>query len=115
MINLSEQEIKNQILEVLLLKGYFVFPIDSVGIYDSVKKCYRKKRSKFHIRGVSDILGADNKGRIIAIEVKSKTGRPTLEQLKFLFEVNQRGGFALVARSVEQVLTELDSYEKRNK
>ena len=36
-----------------------------------------------------------------AIEVKSATGRPTPEQLKFLEAVREAGGVACVARSVE--------------
>lgn len=36
-----------------------------------------------------------------AIEVKSETGRPTPEQMKFLDAVRNAGGIACVARSVE--------------
>lgn len=36
-----------------------------------------------------------------AIEVKSATGRPTVEQVAFLGAVDQAGGIACVARSVE--------------
>jgi hypothetical protein len=36
-----------------------------------------------------------------AIEVKSATGRPTVEQTAFLGAVDQAGGIACVARSVE--------------
>lgn len=36
-----------------------------------------------------------------AIEVKTETGRPTPEQLKFLDAVRNAGGIACVARSVE--------------
>lgn len=105
---MTEQEIKNQILEVLLFKGIFVFPIDSVGIYDPIKKCYRKKNSKFHLRGVSDILGI-HRGRFIAIEVKSKTGRPSPEQISFLDQVNSRGGLGIIARSVDDVIQALST------
>lgn len=55
--------------------------------------------------GGSDIIGIHRPtGRFIAIEVKSKNGRPTKEQLNFIRIVKEAGGIAGIARSVEDAL-----------
>lgn len=84
------------------------FPVDSVGIYDSIRKTFRKRHSIHHIKGVSDILGVV-RGRFIAIEVKSKVGRLSPEQKLYLDRVNSFGGYAIMARSVEDVKAFLES------
>jgi len=104
---MTEQEIKNSILDYLSWKREcFVWPNDSVGIYDPIRKIYRKKNSKFHIRGVSDILGIFRE-RALAIEVKTQKGKVSPEQLEFISKFNKSGGIAFVARSVEDVEREL--------
>ena len=42
-------------------------------------------------------------GKFIAIEVKTPTGRPTKDQLNFSQIINDKGGIALIARSVEDI------------
>lgn len=98
-----EQRIKNEILSYLCsINGGFFYPIDSTGIYDPVKKTFRKKNSIFHVRGVSDILGL-LRGRAIAIEVKSKVGIVSDYQKRFIERFNEAGGLAFVARSIADV------------
>ena len=53
--------------------------------------------------GVADIIGC-YKGRMIAIELKSPTGKPTPEQERFIQNVNEAGGIAFVARSIDEVI-----------
>lgn len=101
-----EGKIKNEILSWLQsLNNAFFWPIDSVGIWDPVKKIYRSKNSIFHIRGVSDILGV-YQGKPVAIEVKTPTGRLSDHQKLFLTRFSYAGGIALVARSLEDVKQE---------
>lgn len=78
----------------------------SVGTYDPVRKIFRRGKSRWEIKGVSDILGLWD-GRFVAIEVKSKTGRLTPEQRTFIQEVNELGGLAFMARSVDDVKNNL--------
>jgi len=67
--------------------------------------------------GVADIIGVhpgnaqhpDWKGRIIAIEVKTATGKLSDAQVLFLNNVRESGGFAIVARSVDDVISALDA------
>jgi len=67
-------------------------------------------------KGSSDIIGitpititADMVGTRVgiftAIEVKTPKGKPTEEQINFIQRVKDLGGFAGVARSVEDALT----------
>lgn len=102
-VMMSEKIIQNAILEWLsLLPNCVSWPNDSVGIWDPVKKTYRRRKNKFYRRGVSDILGCWC-GRFFAIEVKSKNGRVTPEQQSFIDDVNAIGGVAFVARSIDDV------------
>jgi predicted RecB family endonuclease len=55
-----------------------------------------------HAPGVADILGIMKDGRLLAIEVKSPTGRLSPHQQTFLGETTARGGLTFVARSVEE-------------
>ena len=50
--------------------------------------------------GVSDVLGCLPGGRLLAVEVKSPTGRLRPAQAVFLDTVRTLGGLAIVARSV---------------
>jgi len=61
-------------------------------------------------RGVSDIIGIlKPSGRMLAIEVKSATGKLSTRQKAFLDQINADGGMAICARSVDDVLAALDN------
>lgn len=51
--------------------------------------------------GSSDLIGLTNKGRFLAIECKTTTGRIRPEQIDFIDFVNKNGGIAGICRSVE--------------
>lgn len=98
-----EQHVKRDIMEYLRFIPRSKFWWNkSVGVYDPVRMVFRRGRSKWEIKGVSDILGIWN-GRFVAIEVKSKTGRVTTEQRAFIEEMNTLGAIAFVARCVADV------------
>jgi hypothetical protein len=71
-----------------------------MGTFDGEK--YRKLVG-FSIRGVSDIIGVLNDGRILCIEVKSEKGKVSAHQNAFIKKINKAGGVALIARSVDDV------------
>ena len=57
------------------------------------------------VKGCADILGLlPPLGRLLAIEVKSPTGRVTPEQAEFLRVIAAAGGCALVVRSLEDLV-----------
>ena len=60
---------------------------------------------------MSDIIGI-YKGRFLAIEVKTAKGKLTVAQVTFQHTVQQEGGIAFVARSVQDVEDRLLEYEK---
>ena len=60
-----------------------------------------RKRGRFHIKGVSDILGIHKSGRLIAIEVKTPHGKASKEQEAFIGKINRMGGLAGVATSIQ--------------
>jgi hypothetical protein len=103
-----ESAIRNLICSYLRMKGVFCFVHDSVGIYDPVRKKFRANRNPYRVKGVSDILGVLRGGRMLAIEVKVPGKYPTPEQRAFINAVNVMGGLAFVARSLDDVISELE-------
>lgn len=106
--NIPEKTIENQILHYLFKQGIFAWKNQSVGIFDPIKKIYRKSNNPFHIKGVSDILGIMPTGRLLAIEVKAKYGKPSPEQVLFIDKINKSGGLAFIAKSLEDVVQGLN-------
>lgn len=106
---MTEKQIENEILNFLKTMGVYCWKNQSVGIFDPVKKVYRKPNNPHHIKGVADILGIIQ-GRFLAIEVKSDKGLISTEQKIFLKHINEEGGIAFVARSVEQVILNLKAF-----
>ena len=51
--------------------------------------------------GAADLIGIC-RGRFLALEVKTGSGRVTVEQEMFLLLVRRKGGFAAVVRSVAE-------------
>lgn len=100
--NLSEKMIQDQILSFLKSKQIFAWQNKSTGTYDPTKKMFRRPGLWFK-KGTSDILGILPGGLLLAIEVKTKKGRPTPEQTLFIEDITQRGGIAFIARSIEDV------------
>lgn len=100
---MKEKLIENHILRWLNISGIYAWKNQSVGIFDPVKKIYRRSNNPFHIKGVSDILGILPDGKFLAIEVKSKTGKASPEQIMFIEKINKNGGKAFVAKTLEDV------------
>jgi hypothetical protein len=107
-VKITEKDIQNTIIDYLRIRGIFCWQNDSVGIYDPVKKVYRKNSGKYKIPGVSDILGI-YKSKPLAIEVKTAKGKTTQSQDLFLERFQAEGGIAFVARSIKDVEWELFS------
>ena len=60
--------------------------------------------------GSADIIGIHKPtGRFLAFEVKTKTGRPTKEQLNFIEQVRAANGIAGIVRSAQDALDLLPS------
>jgi hypothetical protein len=61
---------------------------------------FRKFRG---MKGVADVLGCLDDGRLLACEIKKPGGRLTADQKAFLDNVRRRGGLALCVRSVGEL------------
>lgn len=108
MAKTPEGLIKQAICQYLATRRDILFWVNATtGIYDPKRGIFRKNNSPYSRNGVSDILGI-YQGRMLAIEVKSAVGKLTPEQREFLQEVSERGGIAFMARSVNDVIFELE-------
>ncbi|MBK8664996.1 MAG: VRR-NUC domain-containing protein [Burkholderiales bacterium] len=63
---------------------------------------------RFGWPGCPDVLGQMKDGRLLGVEVKSRTGRPSPEQSLFLERIRAAGGVAFVARDCRDVNRELE-------
>ena len=99
--SMLEKHIQSQILAYLRLKGVFHWRQNTGAVNIQGKNGNRFVR--FGKPGISDIIGIYN-GRFLAIEVKTQKGRLSEHQKVFLKDVEDNGGIAIVARSVEDVI-----------
>lgn len=97
-----EVELQSQVIKYLETKGYLVTRFNNKGI-----RGHKVKRL-----GISDLLCATPTGRFLALEVKTLTGDVSLAQESFLNDVRQRGGLGWVIRSMEELESAIDYYEK---
>lgn len=104
MKKLKESQIQKQILDYLLYKKYLVWKNNNVGIFKKATGQYIPSPSL----GVSDIIGCTKEGKLLCIEVKRNNGKLTENQKNFLEAVNKHGGIGFVARSVENVMEQLN-------
>lgn len=100
----NANELTKAIIKYLNLNGFFVWRNNTTGVWDEKKSVFRKNAG---INGVSDILGIQNKtGRFIAIEVKHGNDNLSTEQEQFLSDIRRKGGIAIVARKIDDVINE---------
>lgn len=97
-----EKDIQKAILDYLNLKGIFCWKEHSGGLpVDNGQRFI-----PIGLRGKSDILGIIQGGRFLAIEVKRPKGKVSVEQRLFLEKINEKGGIAFVATSVDDVIAQ---------
>lgn len=107
---ITEKTIEKQILIYLWSRRILCTKIDSTGIWDGKRQAFRKNTHNFKRKGVSDIIGI-YQGRFLSIEVKSNTGKLSIDQKEWLKDVEFNGGIAFVARSVEDVVNGLSQID----
>ena len=101
-LDITESEVKRDIIWFLQLNQIFCWVNHTTGIYDTKQKKFRKLNGLGARTGVSDILGI-YKGQPLAIEVKKPGNKATDKQLEFINDFNLNGGLAFVATSVHDV------------
>ena len=90
---LKEKDITHQIRSVLKTFGIFH---------------YKNHGGLGSAPGLPDITGCLKDGRGFWIEVKTDKGRLSPHQERFIQNINDAGGLAFVARSVDDVIEKLD-------
>lgn len=101
----SEADIQRSILDYMKLLGHYCWRNNVIAspLRDRFGNItgYRKSAAK----GTADIICVLKKpvGRFAALECKTEKGRATPEQLKFIENVQERGGVAGIVRSIEDV------------
>lgn len=68
---------------------------------------------RFGLKGSADILGIARGGIMLAIEVKTGSGKQTTQQLAFQRMVEHYGGIYVLARSITDVAVKLAAYTLR--
>ena len=97
----AENKTTRAILEYLAYRGVFAWRNNNAPTYDSRKGVFRRAISP---PGAPDIIGVmPPDGRLLGIEVKTRTGRVSPAQDAFLTEIQRMGGVGFVARGVKDV------------
>lgn len=104
----SEKELQKQIINWLNLQGFFAWCNNTGAVFSEYKG--RKRMIKFGLKGSSDILGIIPGGLFLAIEVKVKYAKPTIDQDMFLNLITEKGGVAMWVSSLDEVIEKLKDY-----
>lgn len=84
---MKETDIRHQVQDFLRWRGWFVFyNLQGLGCYP----------------GLSDLV-AVKKGKVVYIELKTKTGTQSEKQKEFQADLERAGGTYIVARGIEDV------------
>lgn len=97
-MNAAHETLLNQIRLFVSECGGLPVKVDTPGLLTLADG----RKARFGTKGVWDIL-ACIRGRFVAIEIKTGTGRLKREQKNFGEAVIRAGGIAIQARSVEDV------------
>lgn len=98
-----ESVIQTAILQYLRLKGHFAWANKTMGTYDPKIGRFRANTTML---GVPDIIGfhKDKNGQVFFIEVKTKQGKLSEHQARFLETAGEYRVTSFVARSVDDVI-----------
>ena len=105
----TEKQIQQTILRWLNLNGIMAWR-NNTGRFFLKNKSGKERMFQAGVKGSSDIFAILKTGQFVAIEVKSKYGKLSLDQEIFLDKVEKQGGISIVAYSLEDVIKELEEY-----
>ena len=100
---MKETYLVRQITDFLNYRGYFVQRTNS-GSVRFKDSSGRSNFIKLAHAGTADITGCSPSGQFIAIECKIGKNKPTALQEAYLEEIRKRGGIAIVAYSLDDVI-----------
>jgi len=109
----KESDIQRHILAYLHSQNVFCRKIHTTGIYDPVKKRFRRNYSK----GMADIIGiipCKPYGIPLAVEVKTSKRKLTKEQIIFALEFTNAGGIYLLCHSLDELIEDYEATKREN-
>lgn len=98
----SANELTKSIVATIEVLGGMATRVNSTGLYDPSTKKFRKGATK---KGTADIH-AVFQGRHLSVEVKFGRDKMSPEQYEMAAKVTQAGGLYIVARSLDQFLSD---------
>lgn len=99
---MKETALVHQIVQYLNLRGHLVQRTNSGKV--TAESGGRRRFIQLAKAGTSDITGCSKDGRFLAVECKIKPNKPTELQEKYLEEIRRRGGIALVAYCLDDII-----------
>lgn len=109
-IKQKESNIVKACIECLQWHGFIVLRNNS-GFLILQDGNNKKRAVKLGLKGSSDIIACSPNGRFVAIECKTKNGKLTEDQKRFLDEVQKKGGITAVVRSIDDVLSFIEKHK----
>jgi len=85
------------VLNLINLSGFVAWRINSVGVFDPVKRIHRTSNQA---KGLPDIIGIVN-GRFIGIEIKIGADRQSEHQKDREAEINKAGGLYWIIKDFD--------------
>ena len=109
-LELTENQIQNQVLSWLKMHEIFAFIVRSVGTYDAKIKGFRAAGPWFR-KGCPDILIC-YKGKFVGLEIKTKKGVLSEHQESFHKDIWDNGGYVYVVRDAGDLRAIFDFLDK---
>lgn len=106
----SEGKIQTAICKELRKRGVFFFRVNNMPVYDPKLGGYRSQ-GEYALNGVPDIIAILPGGIFCGLEVKSKTGKPSADQVFFHKRCERLGARYHVVRSVEEAVAAVDNFQ----
>jgi len=103
---LAEADIQNAIRKAL--SDYGIVVRLNVGVFLTDDG----RRIKCGVKGLPDLLFIGNGGKVAFLEVKSLTGKPRPEQIRFIDTLRRMGHIAGICRCVEDALNLIEESGK---
>ena len=108
----SANDLTRSAITYLNSMGFVAWRQNNMGVYDPEKKVFR--RNPNNKKGVPDIIGYHKStGIFLGCEIKTDRDSLSPEQELFLDELRKAKGLAFVARSLEDVMTNVELYKTR--
>lgn len=98
----SEAEVQNAVCEYLERKRRFFWRQNTTGLYDPIKKSFRKM-PKYAMKGVADVIVITDGGYAVFLEIKRQGEKLRPEQKVFQELCNKVGAEYHVITSVDQL------------